>query len=116
MSLYKWFRDYLCCFKWSRWTIYAHIGDGNIMTAIQGKYHPLPAELLLYKRWILMYFFWTSIASYIQHVTWVQVTAGLGFFSVFSSFSQVISSEDSDSPAVYGDLFPSSGVPSGIVL
>ena len=32
------------------------------------------------------------------------------------SFSQVISSEDSDSPAVYGDLFPSSGVPSGIVL
>ena len=30
--------------------------------------------------------------------------------------SQVISSEDSDSPAVYGDLFPSSGVPSGIVL
>ena len=26
------------------------------------------------------------------------------------------SSEDSDSPAVYGDLFPSSGVPSGIVL
>ena len=46
----------------------------------------------------------------------VQVTAGLGFFSVFSSFSEVISSEDSDSPAVYGDLFPSSGVPSGIVL
>ena len=31
-------------------------------------------------------------------------------------FSQVISSEDSDSPAVYGDLFPSSGVPIGIVL
>ena len=30
----------------------------------------------------------------------VQVTARLGFFSVFSSFSQVISSEDSDSPAV----------------
>ena len=28
----------------------------------------------------------------------------------------MISSEDSDSPAVYGDLFPSSGVPSGIVL
>ena len=27
-----------------------------------------------------------------------------------------ISSEDSDSPAVYEDLFPSSGVPSGIVL
>ena len=26
------------------------------------------------------------------------------------------SSEDSDSPAVYGDLFPSSGVPSGIAL
>ena len=46
----------------------------------------------------------------------VQVTTGLGFFSEFSSFSQVISSEDSDSPAVYGDLFPSSGVPSGIVL
>ena len=42
----------------------------------------------------------------------VQVT---DFFSVFSSFSYVISSEDSDSPAVYGDLFPSSGVPSGIV-
>ena len=41
----------------------------------------------------------------------VQVTAGLGYFSVFSSFS-----EDSDSPAVYGDLFPSSRVPSGIVL
>ena len=37
----------------------------------------------------------------------VQVTAGLGFFSVFSSFSHVISSEDSDSPAVYRDLFPS---------
>ena len=36
---------------------------------------------------------------------------------VFSSFSQVISSEDSDdSPAVYGDLLPSSGVPSEIVL
>ena len=46
----------------------------------------------------------------------VEVTTGLGFFSVFSLFSQVISSEDSDSPAVYGDLFPSSGVPSGIVL
>ena len=45
----------------------------------------------------------------------VQVTAGLGFCSVFSSFSQVISSEDSDSPAVYGDLFPFSGVPIGIV-
>ena len=46
----------------------------------------------------------------------VQVTAGLGFFSVLSSFSEVIRSEDSDSPAVYGDLFPSSGVPSRIVL
>ena len=46
----------------------------------------------------------------------VQVTAGLGFYSVFGSFSEVISSEESDSPAVYGDLFPSSGVPSGIVL
>ena len=45
-----------------------------------------------------------------------QVTAGLGFFSVFSSFSYAISSENSDSPAVYGDLFPSSGVPSGIVM
>ena len=45
----------------------------------------------------------------------VQVTAGLGFCLVFSSFSQVISSEDSDSPAVYGDLFPFSGVPIGIV-
>ena len=29
--------------------------------------------------------------------------------------NKVVSSEDSDSPAVYGDLFPSSGVPSGIV-
>ena len=43
----------------------------------------------------------------------VQVIAGLGFFSAFKSLSD---SEDSDSPAVYGDLFPSSGVPSGIVL
>ena len=41
----------------------------------------------------------------------VQVTAGLGLFS-----QVIISSEDSDSPAVYGGLFPSSGVPSGIVL
>ena len=46
----------------------------------------------------------------------VQVIAGLGFYSVFGSFSEVISSEESDSPAVYGDLFPSSGVPSGIAL
>ena len=29
--------------------------------------------------------------------------------------NKMISSEDSDSPAVYGALFPSSGVPSGIV-
>ena len=29
--------------------------------------------------------------------------------------NKTISSEDSDSPAVYGALFPSSGVPSGIV-
>ena len=49
MSLYKWFRDYLRYYKWSHWTIYAQIGDGNIVTAIQGEYHPLPAELLLYK-------------------------------------------------------------------
>ena len=46
----------------------------------------------------------------------VQVTAGLEFFSVFSSFSEVIISKDSDSPAVYGDLFLSSGFPSGIAL
>ena len=32
---------------------------------------------------------------------------------MFKSFSD---SEDNDSPAVYGDLFPSSGVPSGVVL
>ena len=29
--------------------------------------------------------------------------------------NKIISSEDSDSPAVYGALFPSSGVPNGIV-
>ena len=45
----------------------------------------------------------------------VQSHRWAGIFSVFNLFSQVISSEDSDSPAVYVDLFPSSGVPSGIV-
>ena len=46
----------------------------------------------------------------------VQVTTELGVFCVFSAFSLVISSEDSDSPGVNGDLLPSSGVPSRIVL
>ena len=41
----------------------------------------------------------------------VQVTARLGFVSALKSLSD---SEDSDSLAVYWDLFPSSGVPSGI--
>ena len=31
-------------------------------------------------------------------------------------FKSLSDSEDNDSPAVYGDLFPSSGVPSGVVL
>ena len=50
-----------------------------------------------------------------QHVAWGSSHHWNRIFSMFSSFSQVISSEDSDSPAAYGDLFPSSGVLSGIV-
>ena len=51
-----------------------------------------------------------------RHVAWGSSHRWAGIFSVFSSFSLSDSSEDSDFPVVYGDLFPSSGVPSGIVL